>query len=410
MMSLSRTAVALAVAALATTGLATPAARAQQISDEVVKIGVLNDQSGLYADLGGPGSVEAARMAVADFGGSVLGKPIELVIADHLNKPDVASGIARQWFDQEKVDMIADVPTSSVALAIQQVTKERNKVVLFSGPGSSDLTGKQCSPNGIHWTFDTYALAHGTGAAVVRQGGDTWFFLIADYAYGHALARDTGEVVKQNGGKIVGEVRHPLSTPDFSSFLLQAQASKAKIVGLANAGGDTISSIKQAAEFGVTSGGQKLAALLLFLSDAHSLGLQTAQGIQFTESFYWDQNDETRAWSKRFFEKMNRMPTMVQAGVYSSVAHYLKAVKDAGTDESGAVLKKMRELPVNDFMTKNARIREDGRLMRDFYLFEIKKPSESKGAWDYYKQLAVIPAEEAARPLAESECPLVKKG
>jgi branched-chain amino acid transport system substrate-binding protein len=398
------TAAALALGAGATAG----AAQAQ-ISDDVVKIGVLNDQSGFYADLAGSGSVEAARMAAADAGGTVLGKKIEIVFADHQNKPDVGANIARQWYDVDHVDMIADVPTSSVALAVQQVTKEKNKVVMFSGPGATDITGKQCSPNGIHWTYDTYALAKGTGGAVVKQGGDTWFFLTADYAFGHALERDTSEIVKANGGKVLGSVRHPPNTSDFSSYLLQAQASKAKIIGLANAGGDTINAVKQAAEFGIVEGGQKLAGLLIFLSDIHSLGLKTAQGLQLTESFYWDQNDETRAFSKRYFEKTQRMPTMDQAGVYGAVAHYLKAVKDAGTDAPEAVLKKMRETPINDFMTKNGKIREDGRVLRDFYLFEVKKPAESKGAWDYYKQLSVIPAAEAARPLSESECPLVKK-
>jgi branched-chain amino acid transport system substrate-binding protein len=400
----------LATAAAVALGAAAAGAAQAQVSDDVVKIGVLNDQSGLYADLGGQGSVEAARLAIADAGGTVSGKKIEVIFADHQNKPDVGASIARQWFDVDKVDAIFDVPNSGVALAVQGVAKDKNRVVMFSGPATSDLTGKQCSPTGVHWTYDTYALAHGTGGAVVKQGGDSWFFLTADYAFGHALERDTSEVVKANGGKVLGAVRHPLNTPDFSSYLLQAQASKAKVVGLANAGGDTINAVKQAAEFGIVQGGQSLAGLLIFLSDVHSLGLKTAQGIQFTESFYWDQNDETRAFAKRFFEKTQRQPTMVQAGVYGAVRHYLQAIKDTGTDDAATVVKKMKEMPVNDFMTKNGKIREDGRVIRDFYLFEVKKPADSKGPWDYYKQLAVIPADQAVRPLSESECPLVKKG
>jgi branched-chain amino acid transport system substrate-binding protein len=381
-----------------------------QISDDVVKIGVLTDMSSLYSDLAGPGSVIAAKMAVADFGGKVAGKPIEIVSADHLNKPDVGSNIARQWIDQDHVDAIVDVPTSSVALAVQEVTKDKGKIFLISGAASSDLTGKACSPTSVHWTYDTYALAHGTGGALVKQGGDTWFFITADYAFGQALERDTSAVVTQAGGKVLGGVRVPLNNPDFSSFLLQAQTSKAKIIGLANAGGDTVNSIKQAAEFGITSGGQKLAGLLVFISDVNSLGLQTAQGLVLTESFYWDQTDETRAWSKRFMAEAKKVPSMVQAGVYGAVTHYLKAIEAAKTDEPKAVMAKMRELPINDFMTKNGKLREDGRVMRDMYLFQVKAPSESKYQYDYYKQLAVIPAEQAYRPLSESECPLVKKG
>jgi branched-chain amino acid transport system substrate-binding protein len=381
-----------------------------QFSGDVVKIGVLTDMSSLYADLAGPGSVIAAKMAVADFGGKVAGKPIEVISADHLNKPDVGAGIARQWIDQDHVDAIVDVPTSSVALAVQDVTKEKGKIFLMSGPASSDLTGKACSPTGVHWTYDTYALAHGTGGALVKQGGDTWFFITADYAFGQALERDTTAVVTQAGGKVLGGVRVPLNSPDFSSFLLQAQTSKAKVIGLANAGGDTVNSIKQAAEFGITAGGQKLAGLLVFISDVNSLGLQTAQGLVLTESFYWDQNDETRAWTKRFMAESKKVPTMVQAGVYGEVTHYLKAIEAAKTDDAKAVMAKMRELPINDFMTKNGKLREDGRVMRDMYLFQVKAPSESKYPFDYYKQLAVIPAEQAFRPLSESECPLVKKG
>jgi branched-chain amino acid transport system substrate-binding protein len=394
------------IAVAAVLALAAPAVA--EISGDVVKIGVLNDMSGLYADIGGAGSVEAARMAIADFGGVVNGKKIELISADHQNKPDVGSAIATQWFDNDGVDAIVDVPTSSVALAVQQVARSKNKVFLISGAAASDLTGKACSPTSIHWTYDTVALANGTGSAVVKAGGDTWFFITADYAFGHALERDTAKVVQANGGKVLGKVRVPLNTPDFSSFLLQAQASKAKIIGLANAGGDTINSIKQAAEFGVVEGGQKLAGLLVFISDIHSLGLQAAHGLQLTEAFYWDQNDETRAWSKRFFEKMKREPTMVQAGVYGAVMHYLNAIKAADSDDGPTVVKQMKATPVNDFMTKNGKIREDGTLVRDMYLFEVKAPSESKGAWDYYKQIAVIPGEEAFKLPGPNECPLVK--
>jgi len=388
--------------------LAAGAAQAQ-ISDDVVKIGILTDMSSLYADLGGPGSVIAAQMAVKDFGGTVAGKKIEIVSADHLNKPDVGSTIARQWFDQDHVDAIVDVPNSGVALAVQQIAKEKGKVMLFSGPASSDLTGKACSPTGVHWTYDTYALAHGTGGALIEQGGDTWFFITADYAFGHALEADTAAVVKASGGKVLGAVRAPLNSPDFSSFLLQAQSSKAKIVGLANAGGDTINSIKQAAEFGIVAGGQRLAGLLVFISDVNSLGLQTAQGIVLTSAFYWDMNDETRAWSKRFIGEAKKVPSMVQAGVYGAVTHYLKAIDAAKSDEGPAVVAKMRELPINDFMTKNGKLREDGRVLRDVYLFQVKAPSESKYQYDYYKQLTTIPADKAFRPLADSECPLVKK-
>ncbi len=380
-----------------------------QVSDDVVKIGILNDQSGLFADLAGPGSVEAARMAVADFGGTVLGKPIEVIAGDHQNKPDIGAALARKWYDIDKVDVILDIPNSGVALAIQQVTKEKNKLVIFSSAAVSDLTGKACSPNGIHWAFDSYALARSIGPAVVKRGGDSWFFLTVDYALGHALERDTAEAVKESGGKVVGSVKHPLNTSDFSSYVLQAQQSKAKVVAFANAGGDLINSIKEAQGFGLFEAGQKPVGVMVFLTDVHSLGLDSAQGLQLAASFYWDMNDEARAWSKRFFEKVKRMPTMPQAGVYTAVLHYLSAVKAAGTDEPLAVAKKMREMPINDFMTKNGRIREDGRVLRDFYLFEVKKPSESKGPWDYYKLVATVPAEQAARPLSESDCPLVNK-
>jgi branched-chain amino acid transport system substrate-binding protein len=396
----------LAVAAALALGAGTAQA---QISDDVVKIAVLNDMSGLYADLAGPGSVQAAEMAVKDFGGTVQGKKIEIISGDHQNKPDVGAALARQWYDHDKVDMIIDVPTSSVALAVQEIAKEKGKVFIITTSATSDLTGKACSPTGVHWVYDTYALAHGTGGALVKQGGDTWFFITADYAFGHALERDTAAVVTQAGGKVLGAVRAPLSTPDFSSFLLQAQGSKAKIIGLANAGGDTINSIKQAAEFGIVTGGQRLAGLLVFVSDVDSLGLQTAQGIVLTEAFYWDQNDQTREWSKRFMAVHKKPPTMAHAGVYGAIMHYLKAIDAAKTDQGIKVVEQMRKMPINDFMTKNGKLREDGRVMRDMYLFEVKKPSESKYPFDYYKQLATIPADQAFRPLSESECPLIKK-
>jgi branched-chain amino acid transport system substrate-binding protein len=375
-----------------------------------VRIGVLNDQSSLYADITGQGSVVAARMAVEDFGGKVKGVPIEVTFADHQNKPDVGSNIARQWYDTDGVDVIVDVPTSSVALAINEVTREKNKVFLVSGAATSDLTGSKCSPNTVHWTYDTWALANGTGSAIVQTGGDSWFFLTADYAFGHALERDTEAVVLKSGGKVLGKVRHPLNTADFSSYLLQAQASKAKIIGLANAGGDTINSIKQAAEFGIVAGGQNLAGLLVFISDVHGLGLQAAQGLIFTESFYWDLNDSTRAWSKRFAERMNgRMPTMAHAGVYAAVTHYLKALDALGADGDGkAVVAKMKEMPTDDPLFGKGEIRKDGRKIHPMYLFEVKKPSESKGPWDYYKLKATIPADKAFRPLAEGNCPLVQ--
>jgi branched-chain amino acid transport system substrate-binding protein len=387
--------------------LAATAAQAQ-ISDDVVKIGVLNDQSGLYADIGGQGAVTAARMAVEDFGGKVLGKNIEVIFGDHQNKPDVGSNIARQWIDTDKVDTIVDVPTSSVALAVQGVTKEKKRIFLMSGPASSDLTGKSCSPYGIAWTYDTYMLANGTGTALTKAGGNSWFFLTSDYAFGHALERDTGDAVKAAGGTVVGAVRHPLNNADFSSFLLQAQASKAKVIGLANAGGDTINSIKQASEFGIVAGGQKLAGLLVFITDINSLGLKVTNGLVITESFYWDLNDDTRAWSKKFFAKVGKMPTMTQAGVYGEVMHYLKAIQAAGTDDADKVIAKMKEMPINDFMTKNGSIRQDGRVLRDAYLFEVKKPDESKYPWDYYKLVATIPAAQAARALKDGGCDFVK--
>jgi branched-chain amino acid transport system substrate-binding protein len=375
-----------------------------------VKIGVLNDRSGLYSDLSGEGSVIAARMAVEDFKAKDKGITVDIVSADHQNKPDVGSNIARQWYDQDGVDVIVDVPTSSVALAVNQITREKNKVFINSGAASSDLTGAQCSPNTVHWTYDTVALANGTGGAMVKQGGNTWFFLTADYAFGHALERDTAAVVTKNGGKVLGQVRHPFPGTDFSSFLLQAQASKAKVIGLANAGGDTINSIKQAGEFGITQGGQNLAGLLVFITDVHALGLKTAQGLVLTESFYWDLNDGTRAWSKRFAEKTGgKMPSMVQAGVYSGVTHYLKAIEASKGKDAQPVMAKMKEMPTDDPLFGKGTIRADGRKMHDMYLFEVKKPQESKGAWDYYKLLSTIPGDQAFRPLGEGNCPLVKK-
>jgi branched-chain amino acid transport system substrate-binding protein len=391
-------------------GLAAGEARAQ-VSDDVVKIGVLNDQSGLYADLAGQGSVIAAKMAVEDFGGKVLGKPIEVIFADHQNKPDIGSSIANQWIDTEKVDVIMDVPTSSVALAIQEITKNKNRVHINSGAATSELTASKCSPTGIHWTYDTYALANGTGSAIVKQGGDSWYFITADYAFGQALERDTTAAVTAAGGKVVGSVRTPFpGTTDFSSFLLQAQGSGAKVVGFANAGGDTINSIKQAGEFGLVAGGQKLAGLLVFLTDVHSLGLKTAQGLTITDGWYWDLNDETRAWAKKFAAKNGgKMPTMVQAGVYSGAMHYLKAIDAAKTDEAKAVVAKMKEMPVNDFFAKNGKVREDGRMVHTMYLAQVKKPEESKGPYDYYKILQEIPGDQAFRPMdAKYGCPLVK--
>jgi branched-chain amino acid transport system substrate-binding protein len=381
-----------------------------QISGNVVKIGVLNDQSGTYADLAGPGSTLAAKMAVEDFKAQNKGftTPIEVIAADHQNKPDVGSQIARKWFDSDGVDVIVDLPTSSVALAVNQVAKEKGKAAIISTGASSDLTGKACTPNTVHWTYDTWQLANGTGSAIVKTGGDSWFFLTADYAFGHALERDTEAVVLKSGGKVLGKVRHPFPSADFSSFLLQAQASKAKIIGLANAGADTTNAIKQAAEFGIVKGGQNLAGLLVFLTDVHSLGLEKAQGLIFTESFYWDLNDQTRAWSKRYgAQHGGKMPSMGQAGVYAGVLHYLKAVAAAKTDDGTKVVAKMKELPTDDPLFGKGSIRADGRKIHNSYLFEVKKPSESKGPWDYYKLRATVPAEQAFRPMAEGGCPLV---
>src|SRR4051812_3504575 len=395
--------IAFAIVAAAT------AARAD-FTGKVIKIGVLNDQSGLYADLAGPGSVTAAKMAVEDSGGKVGDVPVEVVFADHQNKPDIGSNIARQWYDVDGVDVIVDVPTSSVAFAISQLTEEKNKVFIGSGPGTSDLTGKSCSPNTVHWTYDTYALAQTTGKAEVQTGGKTWFFLTADYAFGAALERDTTAVVKAAGGEVLGSVKHPLNTTDFSSFLLQAQASKAKVIGLANAGGDTNNAIKAASEFGIVKGGQSLAGLLVFLTDIHALGLQTAQGLLLSESFYWDRDAKTRAWSKKWSEKMGggKQPTMVHAGVYAAVLHYLKALKALKSDSDGkAVVDEMKKLPTDDTLFGKGKIRADGRKLHPMYLYEVKTPAESKGAWDYYKLVKEVPADQAFRPEKDGACPLI---
>lgn len=402
--SFVKTAVAAAVALLA-------GAASAQYSDGVIKIGVLSDMSGLYADIAGPGSVWAARKAVEDFGAAAKGMKVEILSADHQNKADIGSSIARQWIDVEKVDVMADVVTSSVALPVSQIIREKNKVHLNSGAASSDLTNKACSPNTVHWTYDTVMLANGTGRAAVKTGGDTWYFLTADYAFGQALERDVEAIVTSSGGKVLGKVRHPLGTQDFSSFLLQAQASKAKVIGLANAGGDTINAIKQASEFGITKGGQSLAGLLVSISDVHSLGLPTAQGLLLTESFYWDLNDNTRGFAKEFgAAHKGRMPSMVQAGVYASVLHYLKAVEALKSDADGVkVVEKMKEMPTDDKLFGKGTVRVDGRKIHDAYIFEVKKPAESKGPWDYYKLRATIPGNEVFRPLSQSECSLVKK-
>jgi branched-chain amino acid transport system substrate-binding protein len=400
---------ALSVQGLLIAAIAQPSFAQSEISDGVVKIGVLNDMSSLYSDATGKGSLTAAQMAVEDFGGKVRGNPIEVISADHQNKPDVGSTIARTWYDTDKVDVIVDVPTSSVALAIQQITRERNRVFLISGAGASDLTGPACSPNGIHWTYDTYALSNVAGKAMVARGEGSWFFVTADYAFGQSLERDAAAIVKANGGQVLGAVHHPLNTQDFSSFLIQAQASKAKVVALANAGGDTQNAIKQSYEFGLQHQGQKLLALLLNITDVHSLGIEAAQGMIATEGFYWDMDDASRAFSKRFLEKANHMPTMIQAGVYSAVTHYLKAVDAAGTDEAKAVIARMKATPINDFFAKNGYIREDGRMVHDMYLVQVKSPAESKGEWDLYKVLATVRGDDAYRSLADGGCPLVKQ-
>ncbi len=398
------------VVAAAIGSLSAGPALAQQgkVSDGIVKIGVLTDMSGLYSDLGGKGSAIAAQMAIDDFGGKVLGAPIQVISADHQNKADVGAGKAREWFDAEKVDMITDLLNSGVGIAAAKVAEQKKRITINVGAATTRLTNEDCNPYSIHYAYDTWALANGTGKAIVKQGGDSWFFLTADYAFGHSLEKDTADVVKANGGKVLGQVRHPLNASDFSSFLLQAQSSKAKIVGLANAGGDTINSIKAANEFGLTKN-QSLAGLLVFITDVHSLGLQTAQGMLFTEGFYWDLNDETRKFGKRFFDKAKKMPSMIHAGVYSATLTYLKAVQAAGTDDADAVMAKLKSTPINDVFAKDGKIRVDGRMIHDMYLVQVKKPSESKYPWDYYQVKATIPAEEAFQPLSKSTCPLVKK-
>ena len=399
-MKLKQTLIAAAIAAIAGTANA-------QVSDGVIKIGVMNDMSSLYSDIAGPGSVVAARMAIEDFDAAKKGMKVEVLFADHQNKPDVGSQIANQWYDVDKVDAIFDVPTSSVALAINEITKKKGKAFLVSGAATSDLTGKACSPNTIHWTYDTWMLANGTGSAIVKTGGDSWFFLTADYAFGHALERDTEAVVLKGGGKVLGKVRHPLNAQDFSSFLLQAQASKAKIVGLANAGGDTTNAIKQAAEFGIVKGGQSLAGMLVFITDIHGLGLDKAQGLIFTETFYWDLNAQTRAWTKRFAAANGgKYPSMVHAGVYSAVTHYLKAVEAAKTDDGTKVIVQMKAMPTDDPLFGKGSIRKDGRKLHPAYLVEVKKPAESKGPYDYYKIRTTIPADQAFRPEKDGGCSL----
>src|SRR5690348_10075207 len=397
----------MAAAGLLALWLAAPAHA--QISDDVVKIGVLNDQSGLYADLAGPGSVVAAHMAVEDFGGKVLGKPIEIVVADHQNKADIGAAIARQWFDVDKVDMAIDFANSSVALAVEQLAKDRNRIAIATAVGTTDFTGKACTPNEASWLYDSYALTHSLAREVTKQGRDTWFFVTVDYAFGHSLEADTTKAVLAAGGKVLGGVRHPLNTADFSSYLLQAKASGAKVVALADGGGDMINATKQAHEFGLVEGGQSLVSLLVFITDVHSLGLQAAQGLTFVTGFYWDRNDESRAFAKRFEARFKSMPTMVHAAVYSAVRHYLRATQAAGTDEAKAVMAKMRELPVDDFYARGARLRIDGRLVHDMYLAQVKKPSESKGPWDYYKIIGTIPGDQAFQSLAAGGCPLAQQ-
>ena len=391
---------------IASAALSGASARAQdaKISDDVVRIGLIEDMSGVYADITGMGAVTAAQMAVEEFGGEVLGMPIEVVFADHQNKSDIGAAIARKWFDDDKVDAILDVASSSPALAVVAVAKDKEKILTLSSPGSLRITNDACGPYVVHWAYDTHAIAHSTGKALVEQGFDSWYFVTADYAFGHSLEEDTSDVVTAAGGKVLGSTRLPVGTADFASALLTAQGSGAEVVALANAGADTINSIKQAAQFGITQGGQKLATLAGFINDVHGLGLEQAQGLTITEASYWDFNDETRAWSQRFFEKMDAMPNMLQTGTYSSVLHYLRAVEAAGTDETEPVMAKMREMPINDVFYKNGTIREDGRMMHDMYLFEVKTPDESKAPWDYYKLLATIPADEAFQPIEKSTC------
>jgi len=393
---------------IAISALATALSAAAQVSDDAVKIGVIVDQSGVYSSNGGPGAIRAVEMAIKDFGGKVKGKPIELVSADYQNKIDVALSKTREWIDRDKVDMIIESTDSAASLAMQKLAADKKRVIIFAGSATTALTNKECSPYGIHYVYDTYALATGTGRALMEQGSDTWYFLTADYAFGSSLERDTTAVVLATGGKVLGATKHPLAASDFASFLLQAQASKAKVIGLANAGRDTQNSVRQAAEFGLTKGGQKLATLLLFDTDVKGMGLQTAQGLLFTTGFYWDRNDETRTWSKRFYDIHKAMPTMIQAGAYSATMHYLKAVEAANTDNADAVMKAMKATEINDFFAKGGKIRENGRMVHDMYLAEVKKPSESKGEWDIIKILRTIPGEQAYQPLSESTCPLLK--
>jgi branched-chain amino acid transport system substrate-binding protein len=380
-----------------------------QVSDDLVRIGVLNDQSGVYADLGGPGAVVAARMAVEDAGGKVLGKPVDVVLGDHQSKADVGAAIARQWFDADKVDMAIGFDNSSVALAVEQVALQKNRIAIAAAVATTAFTGKNCTPNEASWLHDSYALTNTLGRSVVGRGGDTWFFLTVDYAFGYSLETDATSAVAASGGKVLGRARHPLNTADFSSYLLQAQASGAKVVALANAGGDMINATKQASEFGLSRSGQTLASLLAFITDIHTLGLPAAQGLRFVTGFYWDRDDDTRAWSKRFLDRHGRMPTGAQASVYSAVRHYLRAIEAAGTDAALPVMEKMRAIPVDDFYARGGRLREDGRLLHDMYFVQVKTPAESTGPWDYYKILATIPGEQAFRPAGEDGCPLIKR-
>ena len=397
------------VAAALATGITATYAQQGKLSDDVVKIGVLTDMSGVYADYGGPGAVAAAKMAVEDFGGKMFGKEIQVVSADHQNKPDIAKNVTLQWFDRDKVDMTVENLNSGVALAVSALGKEKNKITIINGAASARLTNEDCAPaTSIHYLMDTIALGNVVGKAIVKDGGDSWFFLTADYAFGHSLEKDTGDVVKANGGKVLGAVRHPLSTGDFSSFLLQAQSSGAKIVGLANAGMDTVNSIKSAAEFGLTKK-QNLAALLMLITDVDAVGLKTAQGLYLTEGWYWDMNDETRAWAKRYEAVMKKKPNSNHASVYSATLHYLNAVKAAGTDDTASVMKKMRETPINDMFAKGGKVREDGRMVHDMYLFQVKSPAESKAPWDYYKLKGTVKGDEAFQSLANSRCPMFKK-
>jgi branched-chain amino acid transport system substrate-binding protein len=401
---------ALRLAVLAACGLivAWSARASAETPATPLKIGLIGDFQSVYSDIGGPGNVEATRMAIEEFGGAMFGKPIELITADVQNKADIAGSLARKWYENEGVDMIIDMPTSATALAGMEMSKQFEKIMIITDAASSDITGKSCSPYTVHWTYDTYANAHTVGSAIVKNGGTTWFFITADYLFGHSIERDTGDVVRAAGGTVVGSARHPLNTADFSSFLLQAQSSKAKIVGLANGGSDTINAIKQAAEFGIVAGGQNLAGIVMFISDIHSLGLKLAQGLIITEAYYWDLNDKTRAFGKRFFDRMKRMPTMNQAATYSATLHYLNAVKAAGTKETKPVLAKMRETPIRDAFTDNGVLREDGRMVHSMFLFEVKKPEESKAPWDYYKVLAEVPGDQAFRPMKDGGCPLLK--